>query len=79
MAKVTVRWFAMLRERRGTDTEIVSIEEGATAEAVYARLCPDEASGGLKVGYAVNEAMVPGGTALSDGDEVVFLPPVGGG
>ena len=33
----------------------------------------------VPVGFARNLEYVAGGTALRDGDEVAFLPPVGGG
>ncbi len=79
MARVTVRYFAVLREWRGADHEEVALLPGETAAALYARLFPPGPSGALPVAYACNREYVGGGTVLSDGDEVAFLPPLGGG
>jgi molybdopterin converting factor subunit 1 len=78
--KLTVRYFAMLREQAGTDRE--SLETVArTPGALY-----DELAGlhGLTFGrerlkVAVNEAFVPMDHELVEGDAVVFIPPVAGG
>jgi molybdopterin converting factor small subunit len=75
MSKITVRYFAVLRERRGTDREIVEVEPGTTIGALYARLFP-----GLgPVGFVRNRSIVDAATAIADGDEIGFLPPLGGG
>ena len=79
MARVTVRYFAVLKEWRGTDHEEVSVLPGETAAGLYARLFPPGPAGALPVGYACNREYVGGGTVLADGDEVAFLPPLGGG
>lgn len=73
---VTARYFAALRERRGTSAEAVELPEGCTAAAAFALLFPGLE---LRVAYAVNQATVPGATVLRPGDEVAFLPPLGGG
>lgn len=74
--RVRVRWFAALRERRGTTEEQVDLPDGLTAREAYARLAPPAE---LPVAYVVNGEAVPAATRLVDGDEVAFLPPVGGG
>ncbi len=33
----------------------------------------------LPIAFAVNQTRVGGATVLVEGDEVVFLPPIGGG
>lgn len=73
---VTARYFAALRERRGTSSERVELPDGCTAAAAFAALFPGL---GLRVAYAVNQATVPGDTVLRADDEVAFLPPLGGG
>lgn len=76
---VTVRYFAVLRERRGLDEERVDLRPGETVGGLYARLFPAAGGARLPVGYAVNRALVGADTALQVGDEVAFLPPLGGG
>lgn len=73
---VTARYFATLREQRGASAERVELPEGCTAAGAFATLFPGL---GLRVAYAVNQATVPADTVLQDGDEVAFLPPLGGG
>lgn len=74
--RVTLLYFAVLRERRGTSTEVVELPAGTTAATAFDHLFPGL---GLPVAYAVNQEMVPGSTPLADGDELAFLPPLGGG
>lgn len=73
---MTARYFAALRERRGASTETLELPDGTTAAEAYATVFPGL---GLRVAYAVNQATVPGDTVLRPGDEVAFLPPLGGG
>ncbi|MCB9759217.1 MAG: MoaD/ThiS family protein [Alphaproteobacteria bacterium] len=79
MLTVTIRYFAALRESRGRDHETLEVAEGTTAKALYATLFPPGPLGALPVAYAINLTYVSGDTALSDGDELAFIPPVGGG
>lgn len=74
--RVTTLYFATLREQRGTSSEVLDLPEGTTARALFARIFPGL---GVTVAYAVNQATVAGDTVLADGDEVAFLPPLGGG
>ena len=76
---VTVRYFAVLRERRGRDEERVPLAAGDTVGGLYARLFPPVDGARLPVGFAVNRALVGADTPLQAGDEVAFLPPLGGG
>jgi molybdopterin converting factor small subunit len=79
MARITLHLFAQLRERRGVDTEELEIELPVTAAEAYAQLFPPGPEGVLPVGFAVNHELVAGSTPLHDGDELAFIPPVGGG
>ena len=79
MGRVVVRYFAVLREWKGREREEVDLLPGETAAGLYARLFPPGPEGALPVGFARNLEYVAGGTALQDGDEVAFLPPLGGG
>jgi len=79
---VLVRYFAVLRERSGKDEDSVAIEADETVGGLYARLFPDlrdEDGQRLPVMYAVNQAYVEADHSLADGDEVAFIPPLGGG
>ena len=79
MLSVTVRYFARLRELRGVASEELSVAVDSTASGLYEQLFPASGGEGIRVGFAVNKSMVSGDTQISDGDEVAFIPPVGGG
>jgi molybdopterin synthase catalytic subunit/molybdopterin synthase sulfur carrier subunit len=79
MPVVTLRYFATLRESRGVESEPFTAADGATAASVYAALFPREHAAGLRVAFAINRAYVPPGEVLGEGDELCFLPPLGGG
>lgn len=73
---MVVRTFASLRELRGRSEESCVFPEGTTAAQAYLALgLPSD----LPVAFAINQTRVQGATVLEEGDEVVFLPPVGGG
>jgi len=78
---ITVRFFAALREHRGTDSVEIDAVEGETVRALFERLFPDRPSpswpGTLM--YAVAQEYVEPGSVVRDGDEVAFIPPLGGG
>lgn len=73
---ITLRYFAALRELRGCSSETRTIQPGTTIGALYGTLFPADAP---TVAFARNRAVVPADTVLADGDEVSFLPPLGGG
>jgi len=80
--KVKVKFFAILRERAGAREFIKEIEEGSTVADLWAMLkkeYPNLAPMETRLVYAVNQNYVRSDYALSDGDEVVFIPPVSGG
>lgn len=77
--QVQVRYFAALREQRGATTETVDITEGETLEALYERLFPGPADGRMPIAYARNHTHARPTDVVEDGDEIAFLPPVGGG
>lgn len=79
MGHVRVRYFASLRERKGVEEEQVELIEGETLGALYLRLCPPTPEGVLPVAYARNLAYASADEIPVDGDEVSFLPPIGGG
>lgn len=73
---VRLLFFAVLRERAGTSEETIEIPAGSTVSEAYAARFPGL---GLPVGFARNGHICAPTTALSEGDEVALLPPVGGG
>jgi molybdopterin converting factor subunit 1 len=80
--RVTVRLFARLRDIAGESTLHRELSDGSTARALWNSL---EAEHMELAGYrdavstAINEEYAKMDHALSDGDEVAFLPPVSGG
>ena len=79
MPTVDVLYFAVLRERRGTDRERVEVPEGTTVRELYTRLFPPGPEGVLPVGFARNQEHARGDEVVRDGDEIALLPPLGGG
>jgi molybdopterin synthase sulfur carrier subunit len=80
--RVRVRLFASLREAAGRDELELEMPPGATADDVWGRLVADHpalAPRRASLAAAVNRRYSPFDTALSPGDEVVFIPPVSGG
>ena len=71
--------FAILRELAGCAEQRVPIALGTTVSQLYTALFPSLDDGALSVMFAVNQAYVEGEHLLADGDEVAFIPPLGGG
>lgn len=84
--KVTVLYFARLREALGTEREELAVP-GATPsvatlrQALVARggAWEKELAAGRPVRVAVNQDMAREDTVLRSGDEVAIFPPVTGG
>jgi MoaE-MoaD fusion protein len=80
--RIRVRLFAIQRELVGAREIPIELGDGATVEdawaAVVARF-PVLAPGRPSVRFARNGDYADAGTALDDGDEVAFIPPVSGG
>jgi MoaE-MoaD fusion protein len=75
--EVTVRLFAMLRERAGAGEVTLELPEGARVEDVLERL--GEMAEGLPLVMAVNREYAPADRVLDPGDELALIPPVSGG
>ena len=79
---VSVRLFARLREIAGAQELRIEVPDAATVADAWSALTgrysglTDYTS---SVSCAVNEEYARMTTALGDGDEVAFLPPVSGG
>lgn len=80
MKTVEVHFFAAFRELAGTES--ATLETGAeTVEALFADCqarFPELFRPAASL-VAVNERMADWSSALSDGDQVLFFPPVAGG
>jgi molybdopterin converting factor subunit 1 len=79
---VRVRLFARLREIAGAAELTRHVPADATARAVWDGLAhefPGLDAYATSISVAVNEEYARMTTAVNDGDEVAFLPPVSGG
>lgn len=82
--RLTVRYFAAVREAMGISSEQLSTES-RTLDALRAELvarggvAAQALAPGRAVRMALNQQMSDGSAALSEGCEVAFFPPVTGG
>ncbi len=74
--RVSVRYFATLRERKGCSGEVVDVPDGLTVGGIYRHLFQPA---DVPVAYVINQAVVAEGARPAPDDELAFLPPVGGG
>ncbi|KPF70432.1 molybdenum cofactor biosynthesis protein MoaD [beta proteobacterium AAP99] len=84
--KIKLLYFAKLREQVGVDAETLELGQGAwTVADLRAHLrdrgaaWSDALAEGKAVRAAVNQQMAQASTAVPDGAEVAFFPPVTGG
>ena len=79
--RIHLRYFAALREATGHTTETLDAPDGSDISAIRALLTQRYPTATIlaRSAAAVNRAYVPIDTPLRDGDELVFIPPVGGG
>ena len=80
--RVTVRLFARLRDIAGSGELARDAPQGATVVDVWRGLVaefPEMARYESSMSSAVNAEYARMGTAIADGDEIAFLPPVSGG
>ena len=78
---MTVRLFAGLRERAGSDRLQVEVPEGASVAELLAAMddTPVGPLGPRSCVVAVNREYADGAAAVHEGDEVALVPPVSGG
>jgi MoaE-MoaD fusion protein len=74
---VTIRLFAVLRERAGAREIELELPEGACVRDALARL--DDLAGGLPLVMAINRDYADADAELQAGDELALIPPVSGG
>lgn len=75
--EVTVRLFAMLRERAGAPEVVIELPDGASVGDALARL--SDLAEDLPLVMAVNREYASEDTVLVPGDELALIPPVSGG
>lgn len=81
--RVRLRYFAAVREaaggREGEEIDLPAGTDVAAVRVLLAERHPALAHVLPRCAAAVNRAYVAPETTLRDGDELVFIPPVGGG
>jgi MoaE-MoaD fusion protein len=77
MVEVTVRLFAMLRERAGAREVTLDLPDGARVRDAVEAL--GDLAAGVPVVMAVNREYAPDDARLDPGDELALIPPVSGG
>jgi molybdopterin converting factor small subunit len=77
---VTAHYFAVFRERAGCETESVSTASRTAAE-FFGEMADRHgfADARERCKVAINGSLSSWESALEDGDEVLFFPPVAGG
>jgi molybdopterin converting factor subunit 1 len=79
---VQVRYFAAIREATGRDIETLQLPAGTTVAQIQSLLAeryPALSSLLPRCAVAVNRSYSVGEAMLTDGDELAFIPPLGGG
>jgi MoaE-MoaD fusion protein len=80
---VTVRLFAILRERAGSDSIEIELPEPATVDDAFERLAAvpalTELIERMPLRMAVNREYATATTSIAPGDELAVIPPISGG
>jgi molybdopterin converting factor subunit 1 len=80
--KITLLYFAVLRDIAGKRDDVVELPDGTRAADVWRRLRDQHAALRDYVQppmTAINESYADPEQVLRDGDELAFIPPVAGG
>ena len=77
--EVTVRLFAMLRERAGAGELTLELPDGARVSDALASEALAPLAEGIPLVMAVNREYADGSQVLDSGDELALIPPVSGG
>jgi len=80
--RITIRLFALLKDRAGTDHLTIDLAEKSTiAQAVeeLRQRLPALADHLNHIAFALNRSYTQSNTPLQDGDELALIPPVSGG
>jgi molybdopterin synthase sulfur carrier subunit len=80
--QIRIRYFASLREIVGRGEETLTVDEGTRVSDIRTQLltCDPRLQAILDRSIcAVNRSYVPAEALLHENDEIVFIPPMGGG
>lgn len=75
---VTVRYFAHLKDKRGKEVEEFAFKKSISIAELFEKIFHERESTSY-VRAVINQEYVEWNNMLTDGDEVVFIPPVAGG
>jgi molybdopterin converting factor subunit 1 len=79
MKRISVEYFAILRERAGRDHEILETSTSTPADLFAELQSRYNFPAMTNVKVAINDEFADWQHKLQDGDTVVFIPPVAGG
>jgi len=82
MSDISIRLFAILRDRIGQETELVSVADPVTVRRLLDALVlrhPDLAVLMAHCRVAVNRKFCPEDHVIQESDEVAIIPPLSGG
>ena len=77
--RLKVRYFGMIMEWAGTDSEEVEIDGKMVEELRYALVRSIPQLGTITFQIAVNQSIANSETIMNENDEVAVLPPFAGG
>jgi len=80
--KITIRLFALLKDRAGTDRIDLDLPDKSTIAHAVEQLrhrLPALADHLNHIAFALNRSYTRSNTPLQDGDELALIPPVSGG
>ncbi len=75
--KITVKYFASLREQIGKAEELLTLSEATPITEVWKNVSGETKSENILM--AINMEYVKSDAIVEEGDEVAFFPPVTGG
>ena len=75
--KITVKYFASLREQLGKAEELLTLKESIPISEVWKSVSDESSSDNILM--AINMEYVKSDAIVKDGDELAFFPPVTGG
>ena len=75
--KITVKYFASLREHLGKAEELLTLSDATPISEVWENVSGEKSSDNILM--AINMEYVKSNAIVKEGDELAFFPPVTGG